>query len=94
MAICGALSYAELPAMLPRTRGNYNLLRRIYHPAFGFVAGWLAATVGFAASSSNLPRLYELELVGSGGASALIVACQRSRAEVLTGRYGSFVADA
>src|SRR5438067_8139058 len=40
VAICGALSYAELAAMLPRSSGEYNFLRRIYHPAFGFVAGW------------------------------------------------------
>jgi APA family basic amino acid/polyamine antiporter len=49
VAICGALSYAELAAMLPRSSGEYNFLRRIYHPAFGFIAGWLSATVGFAA---------------------------------------------
>src|SRR6201997_2158477 len=49
VAICGALSYAELAAMLPRSSGEYNFLRRIYHPAFGFVAGWVSATVGFAA---------------------------------------------
>src|SRR4029077_19390236 len=49
VAICGALSYAELAAMLPRSSGEYNFLRRIYHPAFGFVAGWLSATVGFSA---------------------------------------------
>jgi basic amino acid/polyamine antiporter, APA family len=48
-AICGAFCYAELAAMLPRSSGEYNFLRRIYHPAFGFVAGWLSATVGFAA---------------------------------------------
>ena len=49
VAICGAFCYAELAAMLPRSSGEYNFLRRIYHPAFGFVAGWLSATVGFAA---------------------------------------------
>jgi len=48
-AICGAFCYAELATMLPRSSGEYNFLRRIYHPAFGFVAGWLSATVGFAA---------------------------------------------
>ena len=48
-AICGAFCYAELAAMFPRSSGEYNFLRRIYHPAFGFVAGWLSATVGFAA---------------------------------------------
>jgi basic amino acid/polyamine antiporter, APA family len=49
VAICGAICYAELAAMLPRSSGEYNFLRRMYHPAFGFVAGWLSATVGFAA---------------------------------------------
>ncbi len=49
VALCGAFCYAELATMLPRSSGEYNFLRRIYHPAFGFVAGWLSATVGFAA---------------------------------------------
>jgi APA family basic amino acid/polyamine antiporter len=51
-AMCGALCYAELATMLPRSSGEYNFLRRIYHPAFGFVAGWLSATVGFAAPTA------------------------------------------
>src|ERR1700691_4080254 len=49
VAICGAFCYAELATMLPRSSGEYNFLRQIYHPAFGFAAGWLSATVGFAA---------------------------------------------
>jgi basic amino acid/polyamine antiporter, APA family len=49
VAICGAFCYAELATMFPRSSGEYNFLSRIYHPAFGFVAGWLSATVGFAA---------------------------------------------
>jgi basic amino acid/polyamine antiporter, APA family len=49
VAVCGAFCYAELATMLPRSSGEYNFLRQIYHPAFGFVAGWLSATVGFAA---------------------------------------------
>lgn len=49
VAICGAFCYAELAAMFPRSSGEYNFLRQLYHPAFGFVAGWLSATVGFAA---------------------------------------------
>ena len=48
-ALCGALSYAELAAALPRSGGEYNFLREVYHPAVGFVAGWISATVGFAA---------------------------------------------
>src|ERR1700728_5170673 len=52
VAICGSFCYAELATMLPRSSGEYNLLRRIYHPAFGFVAGWVSATVGFAAPTA------------------------------------------
>jgi basic amino acid/polyamine antiporter, APA family len=48
-AVCGALSYAELGAALPRSGGEYHFLREIYHPALGFVAGWVSATVGFSA---------------------------------------------
>src|SRR5205807_7563029 len=48
-AMCGALSYAELGAALPRSGGEYHFLREIYHPSIGFVAGWISATVGFAA---------------------------------------------
>ncbi len=48
-ALCGALSYAELAAALPRSGGEYNFLSRIYGQAVGFVAGWISATVGFAA---------------------------------------------
>lgn len=49
VAFCGAACYAELSGMFPRSSGEYNFLHRTYHPAFGFLAGWLSATVGFAA---------------------------------------------
>jgi APA family basic amino acid/polyamine antiporter len=48
-ALCGALCYAELAAMFPRSGGEYNYLSRSFHPAIGFLAGWISATVGFAA---------------------------------------------
>jgi APA family basic amino acid/polyamine antiporter len=48
-ALCGALSYGELSAALPRSGGEYHFLSRIYHPALGFMAGIVSATVGFAA---------------------------------------------
>lgn len=47
-ALCGALSYGELAAALPRSGGEFNFLGRIYHPAAGFFAGWVSFTVGFA----------------------------------------------
>ncbi|MAD66059.1 MAG: amino acid permease [Porticoccaceae bacterium] len=48
-ALCGALSYAEFGANLPRSGGEYNFLGRLYHPCAGFISGWVSATVGFAA---------------------------------------------
>src|SRR5437764_14217485 len=47
--LCGALCYGELSAALPRSGGEYQFLSQIYHPAFGFMAGFVSATVGFAA---------------------------------------------
>lgn len=52
LALCGALCYAELGAALPRSGGEYNYLARIYHPGVGFIAGWISATVGFAAPTA------------------------------------------
>ncbi len=49
VALCGALSYAELSAAFPRSGGEYNFLSRAFRPAIGFMAGWISATVGFAA---------------------------------------------
>src|SRR5205823_5587159 len=49
VALCGALCYGELSAALPRSGGEYHFLSQIYHPAVGFMAGFVSATVGFAA---------------------------------------------
>ncbi len=49
VALCGALSYAELAAAFPRSGGEYNFLTRAFRPSIGFMAGWISATVGFAA---------------------------------------------
>src|ERR1051325_2924681 len=34
-ALCGALSYGELAAAMPRSGGEYHFLSKIYHPALG-----------------------------------------------------------
>jgi basic amino acid/polyamine antiporter, APA family len=48
-ALCGALTYAELGAALPRSGGEYNFLSKCYHPIAGFISGWISSTIGFAA---------------------------------------------
>ena len=40
LTILGALSCAELAAMMPRAGGQYVFLREAYGPAWGFLFGW------------------------------------------------------
>src|SRR5437773_12021947 len=40
LTITGALSCAELAAMMPRAGGQYVFLREAYGPATGFLFGW------------------------------------------------------
>ena len=49
LSLCGALCYAEIVAMSPRSGGEYHLLREAYHPIVGFMAGWISLVAGFAA---------------------------------------------
>lgn len=49
VALCGALSYAELAVRIPRSGGEYIYLTQIYHPAVGFVSGFISMTIGFTA---------------------------------------------
>jgi len=51
-ALCGALTYAELGASLPRSGGEYNFLSHIYHPIAGFTSGWISSTIGFSAPTA------------------------------------------
>src|SRR5260221_13412672 len=49
IALCGAAAYAELGSMMPRAGGEYVYLREAYHPAAGFMSGWVSLTAGFSA---------------------------------------------
>ena len=64
-ALCGAISYAELGATFPRSGGEYNFLSRIYHPAAGFVSGWISAAVGFAAPTALAAMTFAAYLTSS-----------------------------
>jgi len=52
IALCGALTYGELGAALPRSGGEYHLLSTIFHPLLGFISGWVSATLGFGAPTA------------------------------------------
>jgi APA family basic amino acid/polyamine antiporter len=49
IALCGALSYGELGAAIPRAGGEYAYLSRMYHPVSGFLSGWVSLFAGFSA---------------------------------------------
>ena len=48
LAMCGAVSYAELGAAYPKAGGEYVYLRRAFGPRVGFLSGWVSIFVGFA----------------------------------------------
>jgi APA family basic amino acid/polyamine antiporter len=52
IALSGALTYAEISTTLKRSGGEYFYLSKIFHPALGFVSGWMSAVVGFAGAIS------------------------------------------
>jgi len=53
LALCGAAVYAELGAMMPRVGGEYVYVSRAFGPVAGFMSGWVALIVGFAAPTAG-----------------------------------------
>src|SRR6476620_8921386 len=45
LAIAGALTYAEMGAMFPRSGGGYVFLKEAYGPLLAFLYGWAALLV-------------------------------------------------
>src|SRR5207237_8400786 len=72
-ALCGALCYGELSAALPRSGGEYHFLSQIYHPALGFMAGFVSATVGFAAPIALAAMAFGQYFNGVFGAGSPVV---------------------
>lgn len=52
LSLCGALTYAELVAAIPRSGGEYRFLGVLYHPSLGWTAGLLSLVIGFAAPAA------------------------------------------
>jgi APA family basic amino acid/polyamine antiporter len=47
VALCGALTVAELSASLPRSGGDYIYLYEAYGPLAAFLSGWVSFLIGF-----------------------------------------------
>ena len=48
-ALCGAVGYGTLASRVPYSGGEYFYLSRLFHPALGFLAGWISLIAGFTA---------------------------------------------
>lgn len=76
LALCGALSYGELGAAMPRSGGEYRYLSDIYHPLAGFLSGWVSVLVGFSApvalAAMALGKYFSKAIPGT---EPLMIAC-------------------
>jgi len=54
LSLFGALSYAELAAMLPQAGGEYIFLREAYGPIWAFIYGWTQMWVAKSGSIATL----------------------------------------
>lgn len=75
VAVCGALTQAELSAALPRSGGDYVFLHEAYGPLAAFLSGWVSFLIGFAgpiAVLGDASATYLLAPFGLKGAGALL----------------------
>lgn len=68
-SLIGAMAYAELGTAMPRSGGEYHFLSRVYHPALGFVSGWISFIVGFAAPAAAAASALSAYLMAAIGIS-------------------------
>jgi APA family basic amino acid/polyamine antiporter len=54
LSLAGALTYAELAAMMPRAGGEYVFIREAYGAPWGFLYGWMSFFIGKAGSQAAL----------------------------------------
>ncbi|QOY89153.1 APC family permease [Paludibaculum fermentans] len=62
LSLAGALTYAELAAMLPEAGGEYNYLSEAYGPFWGFLYGWTQMWVAKSGSIATLATGFYLYL--------------------------------
>src|SRR2546427_2000204 len=87
VTVCGALTYAELAAMFPRSGGIYVFIREAFGPVPAFLFGWAELLIirpGAYGAISITSAAYTLRLLGLDPAAAVAtVAGQAVRAEQL-----------
>jgi APA family basic amino acid/polyamine antiporter len=79
LSLAGALSYAELGAMLPDAGGEYIYLRAAYGSAPAFIFGWMRLAIGSSGSIASFGAAFAMFLsaltpLSSGAMKAIGVA--------------------
>src|SRR5947208_2235971 len=97
VTLCGALTYAELAAMFPRSGGIYVFIREAFGPLPAFLFGWgelLIIRPGAYGAISITSSAYTLRVLGVDPAGTVVtVAGQAIRAEqLLAAAYVGIVA--
>ncbi|MFO0797283.1 MAG: amino acid permease [Gemmataceae bacterium] len=69
LAVCGALTVAELATTLPRSGGDYVYVRAAFGRGTGVVAGWAGFALGFAAPTALIAHMALAHLIGPFAAS-------------------------
>lgn len=67
LALAGALTYAELAAMMPRSGGEYVYIREAYGRLWGFLYGWMRFFVATTGGLAALAAGFAIFLNGASG---------------------------
>ena len=62
VSICGALTFAEIAIMFPRTGGIVTYLKEAFGETIGFLAGWIQVLVFYPAMISALAVAFSNQL--------------------------------
>ncbi len=69
LSLAGALTYAELLAMMPRAAGEYGIIRDAYGRPWGFIYGWTQFFIARTASAAALAMGFAIflnDFIGGG----------------------------
>ena len=62
LSLAGALTYAELSAMMPRAAGEYVFVREAYGSALGFLYGWMQVFIAKSGSQASVAVAFAIFL--------------------------------
>lgn len=83
LALCGALSVAELAAAMPRAGGEYVFMHEAYGPLAAFLYGWISFLIGFSAPTAISAYASARYLLGAFGDAGELELAARAIAAVI-----------